>query len=165
MVNLTAAKITLIVCLIVCGIIVAFGAKAQTADDDHLLHPETVDGSDTYIAEVTKSCAGTTNMANFALAFAILGWITALAGTAIAALSLVKPSMLPAIVGVIVSAVCMLFLTIAWSFAAASSHQEICKDRPNDHAFAFLLIAWILSIGWLAYGVLDIAPKTEDDKT
>ena len=96
---------------------------------------------------------------NAAFAFAILGWITALAGTAVAALSLVKPSMLPAIIGVIIGAVCCVFLLVSWPIVAALLNNEYCNDKLKvsyeyDYGFAFLLIAWILSIGWVAFEVL-----------
>ena len=155
-------KLVLIAAVLVCGLIGAFGAvfKDKASGNTHFyLYKSVTNGQTTYFKDVNPSCKDTLNVINAAFAFAILGWITALAGTAIAALSLVKPSMLPAIVGVIVSAVCMLFLTIAWALVAASYHQEICKDRlvdsyKYDYAFAFQLIAWILSIGWVAFEVL-----------
>eukprot|EP00658_Telonema_sp_P-2_P025896 TRINITY_DN2043_c0_g1_i6.p1 TRINITY_DN2043_c0_g1~~TRINITY_DN2043_c0_g1_i6.p1 ORF type:complete len:119 (-),score=46.69 TRINITY_DN2043_c0_g1_i6:315-671(-) len=85
--------------------------------------------------------------------------ITALAGAAVAALSLVKPGMLPSIVGVIISAVCFVFFMISWPIVAALYNNEYCSavvknGYQYDYGFAFLLIAWILSIGWVAFEVL-----------
>ena len=154
-------KIALIAAVLVCALIGAFGAtyKAKNGGDAHFfLYKTVVAGKTTYFIDLDPSCKDSLHMANSALAFAIIGWIAALAGVAVAALSLFKP-ILPSIVGVILSAVCAVALTVSWPIAAALYNQEVCGSKVKDswkydYGFAFLIISWILSLGWVAFEVL-----------
>ena len=172
--NLIAiAKIVLLVLLVACSMLGAFGStfKGKNSDTKSFLYKVTSGGKTYYYTDDKYlSCKDSRDLVHAAFAFAILGWIAALVGVVLAVLGLLVSyiaKMIPGIVNVIVAGACFVFMTIAWPICAALYNQKYCGSKGKDgskydYGFAFLIITWILSIVWLAFEVLSmlgVVPK------
>eukprot|EP00656_Telonema_subtile_P027882 TRINITY_DN30064_c0_g1_i1.p1 TRINITY_DN30064_c0_g1~~TRINITY_DN30064_c0_g1_i1.p1 ORF type:complete len:147 (-),score=50.34 TRINITY_DN30064_c0_g1_i1:130-570(-) len=96
-----------------------------------------------------------------ALAFAMLSWITIMAGVAVAAVAIVKKDLIPAIASLAVSAAAWVFLTLSWVLVVVMYYTKYCgasqalKDNAKyDYGFGFLVLSWIITTCWVAFEAL-----------
>ena len=158
-------KIGLLILLVACSMLGAFGCifNVKNSNTKWFLYKVTGGGKTYYFADNEYLlCNDTKDLFHAAFAFAILGWIAALVGVALAVLGLLVSSIaekIPGIVNVIVAGACVVFTTIPWPICAAMYNKKYCGNKGKDttdydYGFAFLIITWILSIMWLAFEVL-----------
>ena len=158
-------KITLMLLLVACSMLGAFGStfKGRLGFDVHVfLYKITAEGQTTYYANYNVNCMKPIRMFNAAFALAILGWVATLVGTALVVIGVVTPNIsekIPQIVKAVVAVACLVFMTIPWPICVALFHHDYCGLKTGthySHGFAFLVITWILAMVWAAFEVMSM---------